>query len=111
MKYYNPRKTPFLLGVNLEEVDSTPLVNNSMYKQLVGCLLYLTHTWPDIYYVASVEYRNMENIDDMHWREAKRIFHFVQGTKTHGIHYVAKPDLDLVCFTNSYWDSDNTNRK
>ena len=44
MKYFKPRKTPFLLEFKLEEEDSTPLVNNTMYKELVGCLLYLTHT-------------------------------------------------------------------
>ena len=59
MKYFNPTKTPFISGVKLEEVDSTPLVNNSMYKQLVGCILYLTHTRPDISYAVSVAYRNM----------------------------------------------------
>ena len=39
MNYFNPRKTPFLLGVKLEEPNSTPLVKNTLYKQLVGCLL------------------------------------------------------------------------
>ena len=44
MKYFNPRKTPFLSGVKLEEASSSPLVNNTLYMQLIGCLLYLTHT-------------------------------------------------------------------
>ena len=41
----------------------------------------------------------------------KIILHFVQGTRTHGIHYVAKSDLELVGFTDSDWEGDNTNRK
>ena len=32
-------KTPFLLGVKLEEDDSPPMVNNTLYRQLIGCLL------------------------------------------------------------------------
>ena len=47
MKYWNPSKTPFLSGVKLEEAGSSPMVNNTLYRQLIGCLLYLTHTWPD----------------------------------------------------------------
>ena len=48
---------------------------------------------------------------EISWREAKRILNFVQGTKTHGIHYVAQSSLELVGFTDSNWEGDNTNRK
>ena len=41
----------------------------------------------------------------------KIILHFVQGTRTHGIHYVAKSDLELVGFTYSNWEGDNNDRK
>ena len=43
--------------------------------------------------------------------ESKVIFHFVQGTRTHGIYYVAKFVLELVGFTDSNWEGDNTDRK
>ena len=49
----------------------------------------------------------MDQPHDIHWI-AKRILHFVQGTKTHGIHYVAKYDLELVGFTDSNWEGDNS---
>ena len=111
MKYCNPRKTPFLLGVNIEEAKSTPLVNNTMYKQLVGCILYLTHTQPDTSYAVHVESRHMQQTYDIQQGETKRILHLVQGTKTHGIHYVAKSNLELVGFTDSDWVGDKTNRK
>ena len=111
MKYCKPSKTPFLSGVELEETNSTPLENNTLYKQLVGCLLYLTHTRTDIYYAVSVAYRHIEQPHVIHWSPTKRILHFVQGTKTHGIHYVAKYDLWLVGFTNSDWVGDNNDRK
>ena len=44
MKDCKASKTPFLSGVKLEEVDSSPMVNNTLYRKLIGCLLYLTHT-------------------------------------------------------------------
>ena len=43
MKYCKPSKTPFLSGVNLEEAGSSPMVKFTLYRQLIGCLLYLTH--------------------------------------------------------------------
>ena len=44
MKDFKPSKTPFLSGVKLEKAGSSPMVNNTLYRQLIGCLLYLTHT-------------------------------------------------------------------
>ena len=94
MKYCNPSKTPFLSGVKLEEADSSPMVNNTLYRKLFGCLLYLTHTRLDISYAVSVASRYMDQPHEIHWRAAKRILNFVQGTRTHGIFYKAKYDLD-----------------
>ena len=59
----------------------------------------------------SVSYRNMDQPHEIHWRETNIILHFVQGTKTHGIHYVAKFDLELVRFTDYDWAGDNPERK
>ena len=77
MKDFKPRKTPFLSGVKLEEVEYSPMVNNTLYRQLIGYLLYLTHTRPDISYVVSVAYRHMDHPHEIHWRAAKRILDFV----------------------------------
>ena len=84
MKYRNPSKTPFLSGVKLEEASSSPMVNKTLYRKLIGCLLYLTHTRPDLSYAVSVALRYMDQPHEIHWREAKRILNFVQGTRTHG---------------------------
>ena len=43
MKYCKPSKNPFLSGVKLEEAGSSPMVNNTLYRKLIGCLIYLTH--------------------------------------------------------------------
>ena len=64
----NPSKTPFLLGVKLEEAQSTPLENNTMYRQLVGCILYLTHTRPGIYDAVSVDSRHMDQPHEFHFK-------------------------------------------
>ena len=96
MKYCKSSKTPFLSGVKLEEAGSSPMVNNTLYRQLIGCLLYLTHTQPDISYAVSVASRYMDQPHEIHWRVAKRILNFVQGTRTHGIFYNEKYDLDLI---------------
>ena len=79
---------PFLLGIRLEESVSTPLVDNTLYRQLIGSLLYLTHSRPDISYAVSVATRYMQEPHELHWKEEKRILHYVQATIDYGIHYV-----------------------
>ena len=44
MKNCKPSKTPFLSGVKLEEAGSSPMVDSTLYRQMIGCLMYLTHT-------------------------------------------------------------------
>ena len=66
MKDCKLSKTPFLSRVKLEEVGSSPMVNNTLYRQLIGCLLYLTHTQPDISYVFSVASIYMDQAHEIH---------------------------------------------
>ena len=77
------------------------MVNNTLYRQLIGCLIYITHTRLDLSYAVSVNSRYMDQTHEIHWRVAKRILNFVQGTRTHGIFYKEKYDLDLIGFTDS----------
>ena len=108
MQYCKPSKTPFLSGVKLEEAGSSHIVNNTLYRKLIGCLIYLTHTRPDVSYEVSVSSIYMDEPHEIHWREAKRILKFVQGTRTHGNICKEKSDLDLIGFTDSDWPGDST---
>ena len=92
---------PFLSGIRIEEGGSTPLVYNTIFGNLIGSLLYLTHSRPDIYYVVSVATRYMQEPHELHWKEAKCILHYVQGTRYYGIHYGVGAQLDLIGFTHS----------
>ena len=47
-------KCPFHSDIKLGEVGDSPLVDNSLYKQLVESLLYLTHSRHNLAYVAGV---------------------------------------------------------
>ena len=108
MKYCKPRKTPFLSGVKLEEAGPSHMVNNTLYRQLIGCLLYLTHNRSNLSYAVSVALRYMDQTHEIHWRASKRILKFVQGTRTHRIFYKEKSNSELVGFTDSDWEGENT---
>ena len=48
----------------------------------------------------------MDQPHEIHWRASKRILNIFHGTRTHGIFYKEKSDLELVGFTDSDWEGD-----
>jgi hypothetical protein len=108
---YKSSLTPFLSGIKLEDGRETPLVDNTLYRQLVGIFLYLTHSRPDLSYVVGIVSRFMQEPHELHWKVAKNILRYVQGTITFGIHYATDSTLDLIGFIDSDWDGDSIDRK
>jgi hypothetical protein len=111
MTDYKSAPTPFLSGVKLEDGEETPLIESTLYRQLVGSLLYLTHSRPDLSYVVGTVSRFMQEPHELHWKVAKRILRYVQGTITFGIHYTADSTLYLIGFIDSDWAGDSIDRK
>ena len=69
--------TPFLSGVKLVDGRETPLVDNTLYRYLVGSLLYLTHSRPDLSYAVGIVSRFMQELHELHWKDAKCILRYV----------------------------------
>ena len=82
-----------------------------MYHQLVGSLLYLTHTRPDLSFVVGLVARYMKTPHESHWKATKRILRYVCGTVQFGIHYSSKRIPLLVHFTNLDWVDNPNDRK
>eukprot|EP00253_Pinus_taeda_P002805 PITA_02805 len=98
-------------GLNLSKKDCSNNVNLTLYKSMIGSLMYLTATRPDIMYVVSLVSRFMETPKDTHWQVEKRILKYVNGTKQYGILYTTTSDFRLVGYTDSDWASSVDDRK
>jgi hypothetical protein len=59
MTDYKSAPTPFLSGVKLEDGGVTPLVDSTLYRQLLGSLLYLTHSILGLSYAVGAVSRFM----------------------------------------------------
>jgi hypothetical protein len=62
MKDCNPVSTPTKFSLKLNKDHKRKKVHNTFYKQIVGSLMYLTTTRPDIIYSVSLISRYMENL-------------------------------------------------
>ena len=57
------------------------------HPQLVGSLLYLTHSHRDLSFVVGHVSCYMQTPHESHWKVAKRILRYIRGTIQFGIHY------------------------
>ncbi|XP_018504957.1 secreted RxLR effector protein 161-like [Pyrus x bretschneideri] len=91
------------INLKLSSNDGAPRANSSMYKSVVGSLVYLSNTRPDIVHVVSVVSRFMNDPSNHHFAAVKRILRYVQGTKGYGIKYTQEKESIVVGFTDSDW--------
>ena len=64
----NKSKFSFLSSIKLGEVGDSPFVDNSLYRQIVEILLYITHSLPDLAYVVGVLSIYMQQPHHIHWK-------------------------------------------
>ena len=93
--------TPIVMGLKLSKEDNNKDFDPSLYKSIVGNLMYLTATRPDIMHAVILISRLMEKPKDSHWQAAKRILRYVKGTKRYGILYTTSECSNLVGYTDN----------
>ena len=71
------------------------MVDSTTYRQLIGSLIYLTNTHPDLSYVVSILSRFMQEPRDSHRNAAKRVLRYIQGTKYFGLLYTKTKNFVL----------------
>ena len=111
MKDCNLINTPSEFGMKLNKDNGGKKVDDTLYKKIVGSLMYLTTTRPDIIHVVSVISRYMECPIEIHLLAAKRIFQYLQGTKEFRLFYKNGEKSDLFGFTDSDYVGDLDDRK
>jgi hypothetical protein len=73
MEDSKPTPSPFQFGVKLVATCITPEADATLYCWLVGSLLYLTHTHPDVSFVVGLVYEYMQTPHEIHWKATKKI--------------------------------------
>ena len=66
MEECKPVSTPMITGCNLSSRDDSPVVNQPKYRSMIGSLLYLTRTRPDIMHAVGIVGRFQANPKESH---------------------------------------------
>lgn len=91
--------------------DGSDKVDEAVYRSLVGGLIYLTHSRPDLTYAVSLVSRFMQKPSKIHFGAARRILRYVANTISFGIWYKHSESNKLVGYSDSDWASSVNDRK
>ena len=95
------RPLPLAPGVQLQSTGQSMTVDESLYAEALGCLLYLAScTRPDIAQAVSSLARFMSAPKQQHWQAAMNVLRYLAGSAAVGITYGGASGLSL------YTDSD-----
>ena len=83
----------------------------TLYKQIVGSLMYLTATRLDFMFVVSLISRFMACLTQQHFTAAKRVLRYLKGTVNYGVFYKRGGVSDLIGFTDSDYVGDMEDSK
>ena len=83
--------TPMASNLKLLSDASSKLVDATMYRQMIGSLMYITNTRPDICFVVNTLSQFLT--DSRH--AAKHILRYLKGTVDYGLKYEANQDINL----------------
>ena len=103
MENNNATKTPKVPGCKLTKDEGGVRVDATLYKQMIGSLMYLTVSRPDLMYVMGLVSRYMEKPTELHMMAVKRILRYIKGTSGMGICYKKRTENDKIV---GYSDSD-----
>ncbi|RVW59737.1 Retrovirus-related Pol polyprotein from transposon TNT 1-94 [Vitis vinifera] len=105
------QKTDVVPGFKLTRDKEGVEVDGTLYKQMVGSLMYLTATRPDLMFSVSLISRYMEHPTESHLLAAKRILRYVKGTVEFGVFYKKGGDDKFIGYTDSDYAGDQDDRK
>uniref|UniRef100_A0AAV1T0V2 CCHC-type domain-containing protein n=1 Tax=Peronospora matthiolae TaxID=2874970 RepID=A0AAV1T0V2_9STRA len=113
MENSNPVKTPQEPGLKLtrsmcaDGCKHAETMANVPYRNAIGCLMYLmVGTRPDIAVAVGVLSQFAAEPCPTHWQALKRVFRFIQGTRTYGIEFQATSDDKLQGYSDADWAGD-----
>jgi len=107
----NTSKTPMATNANLDSDPNGTSVDITQYRAMIGSLLYLTASRPDIMFAVCLCARYQANPKELHLKAVKRILKYVKDCLSLGLWYGRQSDLDLKGYADADFAGDRMDRK
>eukprot|EP00253_Pinus_taeda_P027686 PITA_27686 len=87
MEKCKPMQTPLAWNWRKEDAISGEVVADTVYRQLVGSLMYLVNTQPNLCFVVNQLSQAMVQPTKLFWKAAKHVLRYLRGTSQFGLWY------------------------
>ncbi|GKC65259.1 retrovirus-related pol polyprotein from transposon TNT 1-94 [Tanacetum coccineum] len=104
MKSCDSVGTPIEIKDNLDLDQNGTLVDATKYRSMIGTLMYLTSSRPDIVHATCLCSRYQAKPTEKHLKEVKRIFRYLWGTINMGLWYTKDSGEKLVSWSSKKQD-------
>ncbi|XP_028758658.1 uncharacterized protein LOC114717616 [Neltuma alba] len=95
------------LGLN----KNSPLVDRERYQRLVGKLIYLTHTRPDITHAVTVVSQFSSQPNKEHMAAVFRILMYLKSSPGKGLYFKKEANRGIEVFTDADWAGSIVDRR
>ncbi|KAJ0455580.1 putative RNA-directed DNA polymerase [Helianthus annuus] len=106
-----PASTPMIANQKLFMEKDGKLTDKERYQRIVGKLIYLSHTRPDIAYAVGVVSQFMHQPQVAHMEAIWRIIRYLKGTPGHGVLFQPNEYLKIQAYTDADWAGDKGDRR
>ncbi|XP_020585624.1 uncharacterized protein LOC110028211 [Phalaenopsis equestris] len=89
------------LNVHYTSSDGVPLSDPTLDHTLVGSLVYLTITRPDIFYAVHVVSQCVASPTTVHWAAVLRILRYLRGTQFQSLLFPTSSSLELLAYSDA----------
>jgi hypothetical protein len=103
--------TPMEVNVKYRRDEGELLLDPFLYRQLVGSLIYLTITRPDISYVVHIVSKFMQSPRHLHLAAVGRIIRYLIRSPTRGLFFPTQSTLNLTAYSDADWAGSPDTRK
>ncbi|GJY09803.1 hypothetical protein Tco_0377988 [Tanacetum coccineum] len=104
-------KTPMSSDTKLTKDEECESVDSTKYRVMIGSLLYLTASRPDIMFSFCLCARFQEDPKTSHLKAVRRIFRYIKGTTYLGLWYPKGSDIETIVYADSDQAGDFVDRK
>jgi len=105
-----PISIPLEQNVKLSANEGNLVEDTTMYRRIVGSLIYMTITRPDLSYAVGVVSQFMQTPQKPHLDAVGRILRYIKHTMQCGIFYETKSQLQVHGYTDVNWASNVSDR-
>ena len=106
-----PFDTPIDPNRKLCDNQSEERVDTSQYQRLVGKLIYLAHTQPDIAFIVNLVSQYMHSPTREHLEAAYRILRYLKGSLGRGLYFKKGDHRGLAIYIDADWVGSISNRR